>query len=350
LLAALVVVAAAPWNVALWWQLWRLRFALEIDCDARVLRGATPDTPYAEALLEVQQRRTRMPIAAVALIEPVSQLERRIRIMMSRQNPSRRAVLGVCAPAAAAFVLAACAVNAPDAAAPMKPPPPFAPDGMGLVADTFRIVMERHGTELRNNERRVAEVALFFDESGSLVRSTIETMDDEPPMPTPASQGGPSGYLAFCLEKLEGKPGCAIDPTTNLTMHAVRIELYGSIDNVVDGGYSEDVDRRLAERYFADIFSAPPTENSSYWVLLDSAGTPLAAGREMLRTLKELGPPATQMQEALEQRYPQAEIQGASLTLIRDRQSRTVTDRGGRNVMLYSAWLSADSPLPAAAP
>jgi bla regulator protein blaR1 len=43
LLAAALAVVAAPWNAALWWQLRRLRAAMELDCDARVLlRGASP--------------------------------------------------------------------------------------------------------------------------------------------------------------------------------------------------------------------------------------------------------------------------------------------------------------------
>src|SRR5690606_19455117 len=37
LLGALLLVAAMPWNPALWWQLRRLRAAIEVDCDARVL-------------------------------------------------------------------------------------------------------------------------------------------------------------------------------------------------------------------------------------------------------------------------------------------------------------------------
>ena len=67
--AALLVLA--PWNPALWWQLRRLRLAVEMDCDARVLaRGG--DTPaYAELLLRVGQRRARLPLGAPALGEPV---------------------------------------------------------------------------------------------------------------------------------------------------------------------------------------------------------------------------------------------------------------------------------------
>lgn len=36
---AMLLVALAPWNLALLWQLRRLRFAIEVDCDSRVLRG-----------------------------------------------------------------------------------------------------------------------------------------------------------------------------------------------------------------------------------------------------------------------------------------------------------------------
>src|SRR6202050_4725322 len=41
LLLGLILVAISPWNLPLWWQLRRLRFAIEGDCDARALgRGA----------------------------------------------------------------------------------------------------------------------------------------------------------------------------------------------------------------------------------------------------------------------------------------------------------------------
>jgi hypothetical protein len=56
LLLALAIVAAAPWSPPLWWQLRRLRFAIEVDCDARVLsRGADVGT-YGEVLLAVGQQ------------------------------------------------------------------------------------------------------------------------------------------------------------------------------------------------------------------------------------------------------------------------------------------------------
>jgi bla regulator protein blaR1 len=46
--AALLAVALAPWQPALWWQLRRLRTAVEIDCDARI--AATDVTEGYRAL------------------------------------------------------------------------------------------------------------------------------------------------------------------------------------------------------------------------------------------------------------------------------------------------------------
>jgi len=82
LLGALLLVAGMPWNPALWWQLRRLRAAIEVDCDARVLRSGANRLGYAEALLQVRQRGSSVPLGAVALIQPPSQLEQRIRIML----------------------------------------------------------------------------------------------------------------------------------------------------------------------------------------------------------------------------------------------------------------------------
>ncbi len=85
---AWLLVVIAPWNLPLWWQLKRLRFAMEVDCDARVLRRGEKAVNYGEVLLAVGQHRTVMPVGAIALTEPASQLLRRIRIMTT-QLPRR---------------------------------------------------------------------------------------------------------------------------------------------------------------------------------------------------------------------------------------------------------------------
>lgn len=149
LLAALTLVAAAPWNIPLWWQLRRLRCAIEIDCDARILRDATSETEYGEALVKVQQHRTRMPIGAIALIEPVTQLERRIRIMMNRKNRGRNSVISICTLVAVSLLSAAGAVNAPDIDALIKPKPEAADLRPVWLDDIIEIIIERYGSRLR---------------------------------------------------------------------------------------------------------------------------------------------------------------------------------------------------------
>lgn len=79
-----------PWNVALWWQLMRLRVSVELDCDARVLRDANART-YGDLLLEVARpRRGLRLIGATAFVERATQLERRIRVMSRHRDQASR--------------------------------------------------------------------------------------------------------------------------------------------------------------------------------------------------------------------------------------------------------------------
>ena len=50
LTTAVWLLACMPWNPMLWWQLRRLRLAIELDCDARVLSLGYPVARYSETL------------------------------------------------------------------------------------------------------------------------------------------------------------------------------------------------------------------------------------------------------------------------------------------------------------
>jgi hypothetical protein len=80
--AVAVLLAVLPWNLPLWWQWRRLRQAIELDCDSRVLRTGVAPQVYGEVLLAVVGRATRMSSAMVAMSEPVSALERRIQNLL----------------------------------------------------------------------------------------------------------------------------------------------------------------------------------------------------------------------------------------------------------------------------
>lgn len=94
-LAALVLM---PWNIGLWWCAARLRRAIEIDCDARVLRRFPSAKEYGYVLLEVAARgRNTGPLAIpmVGLLHLPSELEQRLRAMTrARALGYRSAICG----------------------------------------------------------------------------------------------------------------------------------------------------------------------------------------------------------------------------------------------------------------
>ena len=79
--SALLVVLLMPWNAALWWMLSRLRLAVELDCDARVLRAGTAPQVYGNLLLDVAALHAGHRAPALALLDPPSNLHRRLMAM-----------------------------------------------------------------------------------------------------------------------------------------------------------------------------------------------------------------------------------------------------------------------------
>ena len=96
LFAATAATAALPWNVALWLIVRRLRLAIEIDCDRRVLRSFAAPREYGELLLTVGARLSApLPLAA-SLAERRPLLERRIRAMTALSPRYPRIVTVAC--------------------------------------------------------------------------------------------------------------------------------------------------------------------------------------------------------------------------------------------------------------
>ncbi|HET9446800.1 MAG TPA: ankyrin repeat domain-containing protein [Steroidobacteraceae bacterium] len=113
LFAATMAVVLMPWNLPLWWQWRRLRFAIEVDCDARVLApGRIADVEYAEALLNVAERSSAAPLA-VAMCESASTLEKRIHLFLLDRTTWQRAVALLLLVAGAGVTTAAAQIDAP---------------------------------------------------------------------------------------------------------------------------------------------------------------------------------------------------------------------------------------------
>lgn len=121
LVVGLAGIVCAPWNPFIWLQFLRLRLAVEIDCDARVLRASGDARGYGSLLLEVGRHRAGGTTLAVAFGEPRRFLEERIR-MIPRALGRRRLVraLGLGVSAAAVFLLAVCARDPMSSVDPME--------------------------------------------------------------------------------------------------------------------------------------------------------------------------------------------------------------------------------------
>lgn len=113
LFAAATVAALVPWNMGIWWMLGRLRAAVELDCDERVLRGGASRGAYAALLFDIGVRTTRTRIPGLAFARPKSLLERRMRMIVNRVNSRRIARAVPAAVAALVLLVAACDTSAP---------------------------------------------------------------------------------------------------------------------------------------------------------------------------------------------------------------------------------------------
>jgi beta-lactamase regulating signal transducer with metallopeptidase domain len=77
LFVASLTLILAPWNLALWWQLRRLRLAVEMDCDNRVVSALGDANAYGELLFKVAQAASRGPRLQPAFLG-AGMLERRL--------------------------------------------------------------------------------------------------------------------------------------------------------------------------------------------------------------------------------------------------------------------------------
>lgn len=90
---ALTALVVMPWNAALWWCAARLRRAIEMDCDARVLRRLPLTREYGYLLLQVAahgRNAGALAVPMVGLLRLPSELELRLRAMSRPRTLARR--------------------------------------------------------------------------------------------------------------------------------------------------------------------------------------------------------------------------------------------------------------------
>lgn len=213
--AAAVAVFAMPWNPAAWWILRRLRLAVEVDCDARVLSGGRDLASYAALLLDVCSRHSRsIPMAAPALLERTSSLTRRILAMTPRSSryPRASAVIG----AVATVLLVALACEAPS-------PEVIAPDGRdvgptrlyGTVTPNasasnldLGAAVRRYFPDVARGEGGPMILVLVRDASGAVVLTDRAQADGLLRRP----EHGPQGRIAISADTIESRASTSREP------------------------------------------------------------------------------------------------------------------------------------------
>jgi hypothetical protein len=113
LFAGALAVSLMPWTAGLWWYLRRLRTAVEMDCDARVLRAGVSRRAYGALLLRIGSAQGNHRLPVLALARSKSLLERRLRMIVTNVSPRRPLHSIATAGVVVALVVAACETPAP---------------------------------------------------------------------------------------------------------------------------------------------------------------------------------------------------------------------------------------------
>ncbi len=116
LLGGLVVAALLPWHPAVWFALARLRLAIELDCDTRVLRRGVARRSYGALLIDIAGQCAGHRVGALALADRPSHLERRLLAMKNAQPRFTIARTGALAAVAMLAVAMACEARLPTSA------------------------------------------------------------------------------------------------------------------------------------------------------------------------------------------------------------------------------------------
>lgn len=348
---ALLLAVLLPWNLPVWWQLRRLRFAMEVDCDRRVLRAGQSRASYSAVLLNVATRLAPLRAAAAGLSESGSSLEKRIRIMHAPLRARWRLLAAFLSSSCVAVLAAAANVASPPvsplAAAtsldglPLLPTPVaaqtadeailasavayFYPQLLTTRQDgrpyVWAVVNERGEVSqiemtLRPSWESDAEFARSWQDylqRAGVIESQIR---QQLVMQIPA---GPNYVVVAWVMDLKAPvlnpaaPTFAIAPVQARTMEARMLA-------------TVDAQRRVIEHFDAAAISEGVPRGQELWFLIDPEGKVLRAGRRTTIT----DPQAARL--AMRKMFPESSVGYVT-------RGTPVKDAAGRRVPVSWQWL-----------
>jgi beta-lactamase regulating signal transducer with metallopeptidase domain len=162
-LAAVIV----PWNPVAWWMLHRLRVAVEMDCDARVLAEGVDCGRYGTFLIDMAGRGAGLPLSVAALAASSTTLERRLTAMVKATGSYMFARTAALALLGSVALITACEMRMPTATevADMD------------VAAVEHLRWEVVGATSSNITYEVDGVVVTAEEARALAPTAIATVD-----------------------------------------------------------------------------------------------------------------------------------------------------------------------------
>ena len=197
LLLAIIATMAMPWNPLIWIHSRRLRFAIEADCDQRVLAALPDRERYASLLVNVGAKQMGL-LLTPALAEHRNGLERRLHMLATKLIQNRWKAAGMMA-TGVVLTMVACESRLPQEATheqqtmlDERPIPDQQPDKEERVL----VPTQRDGQRLREVPRVV------FDRLQPTQRNAMTILDQEyPPL---LRQAGIEGTIGLRLHVTNG--------------------------------------------------------------------------------------------------------------------------------------------------
>ncbi|HYD51794.1 MAG TPA: M56 family metallopeptidase, partial [Gemmatimonadaceae bacterium] len=289
LLAGALLVLVQPLNPAAWMMYRRLRLAIEIDCDGRVLAHAPDVRTYGDLLLDVGERTLPGAAPIAALSEGGSHLARRITAMSPSPARTGTARIAAASLLSAALVIGAWWMPHPVAAAQE---PTAQPSPRRTNASATRAIVRVHSIGLRNAS--ATPQVLVWGQDGPIrvavgdgeLRTVSDTLrfDRLPSMRIDVTDGhafvrlvgGGAMMLAASLEDDPAKRFTAATAQVAFLRGGRRVSNGDTASpHIVDFGarpfvsVSDDLLRRLVGERFPRLLAGPVGPEPYVWLLID---------------------------------------------------------------------------------
>jgi beta-lactamase regulating signal transducer with metallopeptidase domain len=331
--SALLLVAFAPWNLPLWWQLRRLRFAIEVDCDRRVLQRGTDAKDYGEMLLSIGQRQRGSIRGVLALTERASQLERRIRVITGAvRRHSRSAFIALIGVSISAIV-AATVIDAPkhDLSPPLRYP---------LAGDLSPLAQ-------RGREASRAQFPELFDRKIDGFAVVVVIFNNDGSLFTAAKKEIPREALAETLKDWASGIPAAAEPNDFVFGRVVDdapIDAWADAKNPyrivlmakvlrwpIDSTRSLAKVKEAVLAYFPDLLQTPDYSNTLITVIMNDDGT-------VKRGEKRVFPPGSGYSEDMSPQYADLGVASEDIGRSSEIMAWRPTESEKHTVNLHFAW------------